>query len=151
MPATRITCKQVTNLTPQEYAQCRRLNLGDNGHLRECLEFFYVYAPSLRALPGDQPPARVLLLRENASRKLLAWCMLDEEEHAQLYVHSKHRRKGLGTRLMRQLLRVCPRATIFPHDEVSTAFFAHLNADSDIALNVERGYALDGRCYIGAN
>jgi GNAT superfamily N-acetyltransferase len=141
--STRIIAKPVHALTRKEYGQCRRLTLGEEGLLRDNLEYHYKYMRELPVLPKGYASPKVLLLREIESAKLLAWCLFDDLHGVMLYVHSKHRRKKLGTRLMRKVMRLQPQAEVSPHDDCSRAFFSHLQQQRSLQFNIRRGYSLD--------
>ena len=122
---TRITCKLVVNLTAKEYAQCLRLNLGRYGIMRDYLRYCRRGRSADYGHKKDPhvKRAQVLLLREVETGILLAWCLIETSGRAMMYVRVRARRQGLGTRLLRALMRVRPDARICPWDELSRAFY----------------------------
>ena len=124
MPRTRITVKYVKNLTPTEYAQCHRLNFGNQGRMREELELSFEMKDS----------ARTVLIKDHEG-KVMSWSLVFPQEDGKdgvsafFYVPKCRRRQGLGTRMLRQIKKIDPKPFIYPHDNTSGKFFG-ANRDS---------------------
>jgi GNAT superfamily N-acetyltransferase len=118
--------------------------MGDEGEMRGCLEDARRYDRMMLLAPGaSYTPGQVLLLRATASGKLLGWCLFDGRTRgsAQIFVHPRWRRRGLGTRLMRKLLSVRPDVSFGAWDESSYTFFKTVTRKLNVqcAIN-ECGY-----------
>jgi len=121
MPRTRTTIKYVKNLTPEEFSQCRLLNFGHNGMMRGDL---------IRSRSQRNSDRAVLI--KDYEGKIIAWSLVMETgktTSAYFYVPSANRRKGLGTRLLKQVRKVDPKPMVFPHDQVSGGFFKKFKQD----------------------
>jgi GNAT superfamily N-acetyltransferase len=132
--ATRISCKYVRNLSAQEYQQCRHLCYqGGVGVMRRILASEYerqdVHDP--RRGWNQWEPARVLMLHEVQTQRLLGWCLLRSGYKnvisLYLYVRASSHRQGVGRRLMRRALALHPRARVSPCDDGARAFFTSIS------------------------
>lgn len=122
MPRTRITTKYVKNLTPEEFERCRVLNFGYNGMMREKL-----------ITARYEPAGERAVLVKNDSGQVIAWSLVMNKARgrkaAYFYVPPENRRKGFGTRMLKQVKKMDPKPYVYPHDRVSGNFFKRFKSE----------------------
>lgn len=126
---TKTVSKLVRNLTPKEYGQCKSLNFRYNG----CM--MYDLPMAKKKYPEK---ARVVMIKEAESGKLIAWCLAfpdgsSENFVTQYYTRVSFRRQGYGARLVRQVSKHVGKPIVMPHDRRSRSFFQKL--ESQIVVN----------------
>jgi GNAT superfamily N-acetyltransferase len=142
MARSRIICKQVRNLTPEEFERCAELTLGYEGTMRDDLYALQEYEPE-QPLNGKRVRKlwpQALLACDSGNGEILAWCLVDDEGDTQIYVDESHRRLGLGTKLMCKLLRVRSQVTVHPADEGGLAFFSTCSIPLGVRMEMNRTY-----------
>lgn len=130
---TRISCKQVDNLTPQEYNVVANLAFRgiENSGLRPQLEFYRHYSEYV---------AYAYLLRDEDD-KILSWALvypnirpnyIPESQwkkyhnwEAMFWTRHGYRNRGFGTRICNRLLRdFGPKQIgVYPHNKVAEGLF----------------------------
>lgn len=114
---TRTVVKYARNLTPAEYSQCYRKNLGNGGTMRHTLAFAWKNANS---------NSKAVLIKDEHG-DIIAWSLTHAEHMGQtgvmFWVEKPYRRQGYGTRLLRHSKKIDPQPRVFPHDTASGKFF----------------------------
>lgn len=126
---TKTTIKMVRNLTPEEYKKCKSLNFRYNG----CM--MYDLPMARRKYPEK---ARVVMITEAESGKLIAWCLAfpnstDDGFLTQYYTRVAFRRQGYGGRLVKHVSKFAGKPIVMPHDRRSRSFFQ--KHESSIRVN----------------
>jgi GNAT superfamily N-acetyltransferase len=126
---TKTVSKLVRNLTSEEYDKCKSLNFRYNGCMRYDL-------PMARKNYPDK--ARVVMIKEADSGKLIAWCLAFPDSDSdnfltQYYTRVAYRRQGYGARLVRQVSKHVGKPIVMPHDRRSRSFFR--KHESQILVN----------------
>ncbi|UMO76339.1 acetyltransferase [Streptomyces phage Tomas] len=115
---TKTVTKLVRNLTPDEYQKCKNLNFRYEG----CM--MYDLPRVRRQQPKD---AKVVMIKEAESGKLIAWCLAyrnaSGQYETQYYTRVAYRQKGYGSRLMRHVKKFADKPVVMPHDYRSRKFF----------------------------
>ena len=100
-----------------------KLNFGYGGMMKRVIG-------GLHNSPGElhRADARVVYAKDN--NEIVGWAILVDPPmvnfkiEAYFFVKAGHRRKGIGTKLMRMARKHWgPKFTVCPHDETSTGFF----------------------------
>jgi GNAT superfamily N-acetyltransferase len=116
----RINKSKVCNLKPDTYNKCYNLNFRGEGFMREQLV-------SSRRFPKDYP-AKVYYIMDG--EVLAAWALVNEKpKMVNFYTRKSYRRKGLGSRLSRQISKDYPIKdyAVTYHDDKSREFFDNTN------------------------
>lgn len=111
----RIVTKNRDKVTKEEEAQLAKLHFHGGLMWRS----YYHHPEAVR---------KVLMIKENGI--IYGWAIVlkfiyDEDSSFHVFVNAKHRRKGLGTRLMKKAIKLFPRAKwdVSRHDRISEAFY----------------------------
>ena len=122
----RISTKLISNLTRDEYEQCYRLNMGDEGMMRYQLVHEREYPTLAKMKGGEAYVVRAL----GDDGRLLGWCLLfyidaqAQDRRAYFYVRKTHRRRGIGTKLMQAARRLERAPGCNPWCDAAEGFFA---------------------------
>lgn len=114
----RLISKSVHRLTELEIKECERCSYGGSGGM----------CPRLDRERRKSRSKALALMIWGADGRLIGWALLFKEGRshgAMFYVPTKHRRQGIGTRLMRAVLRRAPKAHVYPSGKVNERFFAN--------------------------
>jgi len=112
----RLNAKLIRNLTDTELKECERCSYGYGGGM--CNE--------LRHARKNLSGAQALMIWSVAG-KLIGWSLFFEQDRAHgamFYVPTKHRRNGIGHRLMQAVLRRDAHTYVFPENPTNRKFFA---------------------------
>lgn len=104
--------RRVVDLTPAEYAACWRANFGDDGPMREQLEYERLHRRKLRGV------ARAYMTWDTETGRLAGWALLFPHGRGlELHVYVKHayRRRGLGSSLRSRALKGARSRTVYVH------------------------------------
>lgn len=119
----RIIEKGILEMTAQEMRQCKSLSLRYNGLMSEDLVDWKAY----ESRPNRaKRKSRVWMIYDGD--RLLSWALctprwMGRGYDAQFYTRRSERGKGYGSILMDLVLDYCPNPHVFPHDNLSGAFF----------------------------
>lgn len=118
----RYVRKHVSDLTPEEYQACYRLNMGRNGEMQDKISFERKH----------RKQAYVLMLWKDNT--LISWVLrFREGEHrwgVYVYTRTHYRRKGYGKWLLNESKRGLKTVTIYPWDKRSAGFYRKINPNT---------------------
>lgn len=110
-------------MTPDEYAQCRRLGFKTDGCIRE----------DLKTLLQERVPRSFVVMAKDKD-KVLSWALVDKttenEPMVQIYTRHGYRRMGLGSKVMQRVkYEIGPKYHCFRSTEGSSEFFDSVGAE----------------------
>lgn len=119
----RVITKRIIDLTPQEYRDCYRLNLRDNGQMQSCLAEAKRYEQSYHK---RRRFSHAIMIKDGD--RLLAWSLVmpmhgERGWEAQFYTRKAERNKGLGTVLFKEVQKFDKRPYVIPWSKPSGEFF----------------------------
>ena len=142
----KIIVKDVSELTPKEYAKCSEATLGARGMMQENLEWCRAgIEPDGHECTGKA----IMLYRGITSRsKLIGWVLIfpvrswgganasewnrrKSKYSAMFFVDRKMRGKGYGTMLMNEVYKFDARPHVYPWNYESGGFFENKNVSVD--------------------
>lgn len=111
--------KHVSDLTPDEYKACYRLNMGSRGEMQDRLAFERT----------EIRQAHVHMLWNG--KELISWVLrFKEGDHrwtVYVYTRTTSRRRGYGQWLVKESKRGMRSVNIYPWDDRSASFYSRIN------------------------
>ena len=134
---SNLVTKSVYDLTPAEFKRCYNLTLREEGRMADVLQYErHKYTYDGIEQPADEPSAQTVLIQEPKTKKLLGWALFRPSQpgrggrgkrrpEVMFYVRATHRRRGLGTILMQEALKLGKphKLSVSSDDKVAKDFF----------------------------
>jgi GNAT superfamily N-acetyltransferase len=126
---TKNRVRKLGNLTDQQYKACLKTNLGERGKMRQTFQRLHYRHPN---------DAWAFMVWSEDDTELLGWALVFPSEFdthydprwegklpytAYLYVTPKYRRKGIGRRIMRRIIRHLGVPRVIRWNTTSAAFY----------------------------
>lgn len=118
----QLSCLPVTELSAAQAAACRSLTLREEGSMSGSLTL---------ARQKGWDHSRVILAHDLEGR-LVGWCLMFNRDFVHFFVRNSVRRRGVGSALMRESLRLSERVWVEAHDETSWYFFNRFKQDVEV-------------------
>jgi GNAT superfamily N-acetyltransferase len=123
---TKTIVKPFEKVTKDEYAKVYRLNFRENGLMQEDLRYL-----RRRVKQELEPTGAKVIMIKDEDENILSWSLVQphatQKISAQFYTRASARRKGYGSRVMKQVLKIDDNPHIYPHNDVALGFFKKYN------------------------